>query len=157
MMISCLSWMPFSRWEEEQKTITLRAEAVAKRHSTSQLWNNGDPVEMRQDYIFINITSMKSCHHCFTFEFLTGEMRFFAGRPQKRWIFNVGSSGNCICKPQVFDAPSRWFLERTWWKGQIMARQKHHERVAFETSQKKARSLTIQEAVTAREILLVVI
>lgn len=38
-----------------------------------------------------------------------------------------------------------------------MARQKHHERVAFETSQKKARSLTIQEAVTAREILLVVV
>jgi len=69
----------------------------------------------------------------------------------------VGSSGNYSCKQQVFDAPSRWFLEWTWWKGQIMARQKHHERVAFETSQKKARSLTIQEAVTAREILLVVV
>ena len=36
-----------------------------------------------------------------------------------------------------------------------MVRQKHHERVAFETSQKKARSLTIQEAVTAREILVI--
>ncbi len=31
-----------------------------------------------------------------------------------------------------------------------MVRQKHHERVAFETSQKKARSLTIQEAVDSK-------
>lgn len=58
MMISWLSCMSFSRWEEEQKTITLRAEAVLKRHSTFAALKQRGSVEMRQDYIFININSM---------------------------------------------------------------------------------------------------
>ena len=43
---------------------------------TSQLCNNGISRDAAGLYIVINITSMKSCHHCFTFELFTGEMRF---------------------------------------------------------------------------------